>query len=126
MICKYFAEDGTEFDDYDECEAYEQRLTKWSKITESKFYNSDGKLMTTDEWLSSAEMCDYMEVATNEEAELIREYCTDVVGLYHPWPTWRVDNPTAGRYYYSHADEAWRNLDTEIAWLTQITKVFEG
>lgn len=125
MICKYFAEDGTEFNDYDECEAYERRLTKWSKITESKFYDADEKPMTADEWLSSAEMCAYMEVATDEEAELIQEYCVSEVGLCHPWPN-RADIPTAGRYYYSHADDAWHNLDTEIAWLAQITKIFEG
>lgn len=128
MICQYIADDGTIFDDYDECEEYERKKNKWNKITESKFWDEDENPMTIDEWLDEAERCDYMEVASDEEAELIHEFLVDYQGLCHPW----IDNrrntirPTAGRYYYDHSDDDWHNLQTELDRINQIKKVFEG
>lgn len=126
MHIVYFADDGTQFDDEDECLAYENKINKWSKITDSRFWDMMGTPMTIEEWLADPEPCDYMEVANNEEAALILEYLRSEVGLCHPWPDWRVDKPTAGRYYYSHSDDAWHCPDTELAKLTQIMKILEG
>lgn len=128
MICQYIADDGTIFDDYDECEKYERKKNKWNNITESKFWDEDGNPMAIDEWFDEVERCDYMEVASDEEAELIHEFMAVYQGLYHPWTDNRRNTirPTAGRYYFSQNDENWHNLQTELDYINQIKKVFEG
>lgn len=125
MKILYIADDGTQFHDEDECLAYENRINKWSKITKSRFWDVMRVPMTIEQWLDDPENCDYMEVANDEEAVLIREYLRDVIGLCHPWPDYHV-TPTAGRYYYSHDDDEWHRPDTELAVLTQIMETFEG
>lgn len=125
MKILYIADDGTQFHDEDECLAYENRINKWSKITKSRFWDVMRVPMTIEQWLDDPETCDYMDVANDEEAALIREYLRDVIGLCHPWPDYHVA-PTAGRYYYSHDDDEWHRPDTELAMLTQIMETFEG
>lgn len=126
MHVVYFADDGTRFEDEDECELYELKQKLTAAITESLFFNEDGKYMTTEEWLTVPDRCDYMTVASNEEAELIYKYLRETVGLCHPWEDWRVDKPTAGRYYYSRNDDRWHNFDKEHAELLRILNIFEG
>ena len=125
MHVVYFADDGTRFEDEDECEQYELKQKLTAAITESFFFNENGKYMTTEEWLADPECCDYMVVADNEEAELIYKYLRETIGLCHPWENWRVDKPTAGRYYYSHNDDRWHNFDEEHGELLRIMKIFE-
>ena len=125
MKILYIADDGTQFHDEDECLAYENRINKWSKITKSRFWDVMRVPMTVEQWLDDPENCDYMEVANDEEAALIREYLCDVIGLCHPWSDRHVA-PTAGRYYYSHDDDEWHRPDAELAALTQIMETFEG
>lgn len=126
MHVVYFADDGTRFEDEDECEQYELKQKLTAAITESFFYDDNGKYMTTEEWLADPECCDYMVVADNEEAELIYKYLCETIGLCHPWEDWRVDKPTAGRYYYSHNDDRWHNFDEEHSELLRIMKILEG
>lgn len=125
MICKYFADDGTEFDDYDECNDYEHRQEFAAHITESKFWDEDGQYMTTQEWLKDPEDCDFMEVSDSEEAYHIQQFL-QYVGICSPWRNWRVDNPTAGRYYYSREKDDWRNFDTDQCEILRILNIFEG
>lgn len=125
MKILYIADDGTQFHDEDECLAYENRINKWSKITKSRFWDVMRVPMTVEQWLDDPENCDYMEVANNEEAALILDYLRNEIGLCHPWPDLHVA-PTAGRYYYSHDDDAWHRPDAELAALTQIMETFEG
>lgn len=126
MRIVFFADDGTRFEDEDECEQYELKHKLTAAITESFFYNFDGYYMTTEQWLADPESCDYMVVANDEEAELIYKYLRETVGLCHPWEDWRVDKPTAGRYYYSHNDDRWHNFDEEHGKLLRIMKILEG
>ena len=126
MHIAYFADDGTRFEDEDECEQYELKQKLTAAITESFFYNEDGKYMTTEEWLTDPECCDYMVVADDDEAELIYKYLREEIGLCHPWEDWRISKPTAGRYYYSHKDDRWHDFDEEHNELLRIMKIFEG
>lgn len=125
MICKYFAEDGTEFDDYDECEEYERRQEFAAHITESKFWNDEGQRMTIEEWIRDPECCDYMEISDNEEAEYIHQFLRHM-GICSPWRDWRVNNPTVGRYYYSREKDDWRNFEADYSEALRILNIFEG
>lgn len=126
MRVVYFADDGTRFEDEDECELYELKQKLTTAITESLFFNEDGKYMTTEEWLADPECCDYMAVADNDEAELIYKYLRETVGLCHPWEDWRVDKPTAGRYYYCRKDDRWHNFETDYAEIIRVLNIFKG
>ena len=126
MKVVYFADDGTRFEDEDECELYELKQKLTAAITESLFFNEDGEYMTIEEWLTDPECCDYMAVTDDDEAELIYKYLRETVGLCHPWESGRVNKPTAGRYYYSHKDDCWHNFDEEHDELLRIMKIFEG
>ena len=125
MKVVYFADDGTRFEDEDECELYELKQKLTAAITESLFFNGDGKRMTTEQWLTDPECCDYMAIANNKEAELIYKYLRETIGLCYP-ENWRVDKPTSGRYYYNYNDEQWHNLDVEYGELLRILDIFEG
>lgn len=124
MICKYFADDGTEFDDIDECEAYERRKKIISAIQFSRFWDENRKLMTLDEFVKNPEMCDYMEVATDDEASIIKEFCREDVGIVSPWAY--NGTPVQGRYYYSRDEDDWRCFDADLSTLHEIEKIFEG
>lgn len=125
MICKYFADDGTEFNDYDECEDYERKQEFAVRITESKFWDEDGQYMTTQEWLQDPEDCDFMEVAEGE-SEDIHKFLREDAGICSPWDNWRYNNPATGRYYYSHKDDSWHNFDTDQCEILRILNIFEG
>lgn len=126
MHVVYFADDGTRFEDEDECELYELKQELTATITESLFFNGDGKYMSTEEWLADPECCDYMVVTDNDEAEFIYKYLRETVGLCHPWEDWGATKPTAGRYYYSHKDDRWHNFDEEHGEMLRILNIFEG
>lgn len=124
MICKYFADDGTEFDDYDECETYERRQKTINTVQFSRFWNEYRKLMTLDQFIANPESCDYMEVANDDEAAIIKEFCYDDAGIMSPWGY--NETPTHGRYYFSHDNDNWYCFDTEYNEMLRILNVFEG
>ena len=124
MICTYFADDGTEFDNYDECEAYERRMKTIYTVTLSRFWNENCVPMTLEEFIHEPEYCDYMEVANEREAAIIKEFCRNDVGIMAPW-TYQ-EHPMPGRYYYRHSDEEWHNLDEDMNGFKKILEVFEG
>lgn len=126
MYVVYFADDGTRFEDEDECELYELKQELAAEIAKSFFYDGNGNCMTTEEWLTNPDRCDYMVVASNDEAELIYKYLRETVGLCHPWEDWRVNKPTSGRYYYSRNDDSWHNFDAEHSEMLRILEIFEG
>jgi hypothetical protein len=124
MICKYFADDGTEFNDYDECATYERRQKAISAVQLSRFWDGNCKPMTLDELIKEPEMCDYMEVANDAEASLIKEFFRDEACLTAPW-AYR-ETPLPGRYYHSRDMDEWRCFDTDLSALREIEKIFEG
>jgi len=124
MICKYYADDGTEFNDYDECATYERRQKTINNVRLSRFWDENLKPMTLDEFIKDPEMCDYMEVATDNEASLIKVFCREDAGIMSPWAY--NETPLHGRYYFSHSADEWRCFDTDLSTLHEIEKIFEG
>lgn len=124
MICKYYADDGTEFKDYDECATYERRQKTINAVRLSRFWDENRKLMTLDEFIKDPEMCEYMEVATDNEASLIKTFCREDAGIMSPWDYHEI--PLHGRYYFSHGEDDWRCFDTALSELLEIEKIFEG
>lgn len=126
MKVVYFADDGTRFEDEDECELYELKQELNAAITESLFFDEDGKYMTTEEWLTNPECCYYMKVVNDKEAKMIYKYLRDDVGLCHPWEGRHTSTPAAGRYYYNRKDYCWNNFETDYNEMLSILKIFEG
>lgn len=124
MICKYFADDGTEFDDYDECEAYEHRQKTINAVQLSRFWDEDRKPMTLERFIGEPEACDYMEIANDDEAARIKEFCRNDAGIMSPWAY--NEEPVPGRYYYSHSEDNWHNFDTDYNEILRILNIFEG
>lgn len=124
MICKYFADDGTEFDDYDECEAYERRQKTINAVQFSRFWDENRKPMTLERFIEEPEACDYMEVANDDEAARIKEFCRNDAGIMAPWAY--NEAPVHGRYYYSHSEDDWLCFDADLSKLREIEKIFEG
>lgn len=122
MKVVYFADDGTPFDDEDDCLIYERKQEATVRLTESHFWYRDGRPMSIQEFLNGkAECCDFMEIANNEEAETVHDFLTDE-GIPSPWQDWRVDRPSAGQYYWEN--DEWYNLETEFARFRCIMDVF--
>lgn len=126
MKVVYFADDGTRFEDEDECELYERKQTLLGQITQSCFFSGEGNYMTAEEWLANPECCDYMKVANDEEAEWIYRYLRDDIGLCHPWEDRRANPPAAGYYYYNRKDDRWHNFETDYNEMLRILHIFGG
>lgn len=124
MICKYFANDGTEFNDYDECATYEYRQKTINTIQFSRFWDECRNPMTLEQFIANPEACDYMDIADDSEAALIKEFCRDDAGIMSPWEYNVI--PTQGRYYFSHNNDKWYCFDTEYNEMLRILNVFEG
>lgn len=124
MICKYFADDGTEFNDYDECETYERRQKTINGVQFSRFWDEKRKPMTLERFIKEPEACDYMEVANDDEAAQIKEFCRNDAGIMAPWDY--HETPVHGRYYYSPDKDEWVHFDTALSELLEIEKIFEG
>lgn len=124
MICKYFADDGTEFDDYDECATYEHRQKTIHAVQLSRFWDENRKPMTLERFIEEPEACDFMEVANDDEAARIKEFCRNDAGIMAPWEY--NETPVHGRYYFSHNDDSWYCFDTNYNEMLRILNLFEG
>lgn len=124
MICKYFADDGTEFDDFDECEVYEHRQKTINTVQFSRFWDENRKPMTLERFIEEPEACDYMEVANDDEAARIKEFCRNDAGIMAPWVY--NEDPVPGRYYYSHGEDKWHNFDADYNGILRILNIFQG
>lgn len=120
----YIADDGTQFNNYDECEEYEQLAPYQGKLDTTAFWNSNGLQMSANEFLHDPDECFYMEVCDDNEGRVIDDFLQNYVKTDVPW---NVDATTyVGRYYYSVKDYAWHSLDEELGALRTIMEVFEG
>lgn len=110
-ITKYVADDGTIFEDEDECYEYELKL----KITNLKdrvrlFDNTLTELPLTAENFE-----DYYYIAIHDTTAIaeIKAICDDNPNIYHPWFPMRGGcKEEQGLYMYNESNETWYNLYT--------------
>lgn len=93
----YIANDGKEFDDYDDCVEHEIKLAEASM----EFYDSDFEK-------SDLESCTYVEVNTPEEIEALIDLCK-YYGISH-----KGISEKTGIYMYYDRGDTWKNISDAV------------
>lgn len=109
----YRAFDGKEFEEEEQCEAYERIVTAPVECMSFKLYGADGDVVELlDEEYRIND--DFYYIITHDETEAATLY--DILhdaGISSPWDSrgWANGNPfEAGRYYYDTEDAKWKNF----------------
>lgn len=118
----YRAVDGTIFDSEDECLEYESKMKIAAMNLKSRFFDSNGVLMDTNDLFNCLENGYYMELATVEEAKFIAEYSEKEVGT----TIFYITPPSIGRYYWDENRDEWHNVEELYAIYADKLKIFEG
>ena len=116
----YRADDGREFDDEYECEAYENQQKIKDMNLQSRFFDENGRLLPMDNIVYCVERAWYMEIATMEEARFLAEYAEREVGIIL-----FEDKPQVGRFYYTENEE-WRPIEDLYQRYAKVNSIFEG
>lgn len=128
MYMKYFADDGREFDNEEECEQYEYAMKMKGKFLTTRFFNRDGKVVP---FLASSEFCEnlfYIEVNNMDEALLLHNWFQDY-GFESPWSPKRFrdgTNITTGRFFYDSDIDKWRNIEELYMAYQDVLDIFES
>ena len=115
----YRADDGREFDDEYECEAYENQQKIKDMNLQSRFFDENGRLIPMEDIVYCVERAWYMEIATMEEARFLAEYAEREVGI-----VLFEDKPQVGRFYYIE-DEGWRPIEDLYQRYAKVNSIFE-
>lgn len=114
---RWIAEDGTIFDDEDECREYE-----WKESTASATFTllSDRfRILPVDE-TRSYEDCWYIYLPTEKSVrQIVQCWDTDIIGAYLPDPfnSWSVDT---GLWAYDTDNDGWYHLGNRLEDLQNI------
>ncbi|MBQ0087977.1 MAG: hypothetical protein KBT27_01420 [Prevotellaceae bacterium] len=118
MRCFYEADDGTVFDDYDECEEYEKRLKIDNLKTDGlKMWDERGFL--TDEF----EKCFYLVANTEQAVEYMREIARDY-GCETPEDSCCEEVVFGHLYCYDNDRWEWHDIDVELEELQKMKEKF--
>ena len=120
MRIAYIAEDGREFDNRYECEAYEDQQRIAAYKLKSRFFDKERHLMDITNLAHCVDYSWYMEIATMEEAKLIAKYAEEDVGI-----VLFKDKPQTGRFYYNDETEVWTPIEALYDAYTSVLSVFE-
>ena len=115
VISKYKANDGTMFNDEDECLRYE--LEQAVKNSRFVIYNADGEEINildvgADDALSNAE---YVTVESEESLAAYNNLC-EFYGYYAIEST--------GHWYYDHDEDEWMRYEDLSRRFNEITSIF--
>ena len=115
----YRADDGREFDNEYECEAYENQQKLKGMNLQSRFFDSNGNLMDITDLHDCIESGWYMEIANMEEAQFIAEYAEQelCIVLFE-------SKPQVGRFYYTENEE-WRPIEDLYQKYAKVNDIFE-
>ncbi len=119
----YIADDGTKFDNEDECLAHERkmRMRKANFAENIRLFNKDKEEFI---FINGAdyERAFFMEIFTDEAAAMLEEWVRDEFGDYIFYKT----DPTAGRFYYDESREDWVNVEELRQKYEDISAIFNG
>ena len=119
----YRADDGTEFNNKDDCMEYEERQRlRGIKLT-SRFWDKSGHPLLIEDLAGTVKYAYYAELATDEEAVFIDGYAYEKVGCCIFEDTCYAK---AGRYYYDSDRNAWINIEELNKPYREMLKIFEG
>lgn len=123
MEIVYRADDGTEFNNEDDCMEYEEkRRLRGMKLT-SRFWDRSRHPLLIEDLAGTVEHAYYAELATDEEAVFIDSYAYEKVGCCIFEDTCYAK---AGRYYYDSCHDTWKNIEELNKPYREMLTIFEG
>ena len=121
-ITKYIADDGTEFEDEDECLYYE-RTEKMKSIKGVKFFFENGKEISDYENLE--DMLDrtyFIRITDKEDFDKFEEMLYEEIGSYYWADGWRGLKGEIGLFFYDEDLDRWMNWDEQYDKLIEIRR----
>lgn len=116
-IITYEANDGTLFNDEDECLYYE-KTKEWEKYkSKIKFFDYKKNLLETSFKEFNSGSVFFISVFDDESAEFL---ATQELDCSSPFDKWNKLTTVAGMYWYDENRDKWVNLDEEIEWYTSL------
>lgn len=119
MRIVFIANDGRQFDNQWECEAYEEQQKIAAYNLKSRFFDENRFLMDITDLTRCVEYGWYMEIATMEEARLIAKYAEENVGI-----VLFEGPPQVGRFYFT-PNEGWRSIEDLYQEYAKMNDIFE-
>lgn len=117
MRIMYYAEDGTMFEDRDECISYEAQKMDALVNFKSHMYDKDGDEVFLRDIGRDTEI-DYFDIKTEEDLQVLREEIEDKWGLSVPAYT--------GQWYYNYDKDRWDSYEEYKGLYFIMKEIFEG
>lgn len=120
----YIADDGTKFDDEDECLAHERkiRMRKANFAENIRLFSKDKEefiFIDGDDY----ERAFFMEILTDEAAAMLEEWVREE---YNSYMFNNKTIPTAGRFYFDETNDEWVNVEELRQKYESINAIFNG
>ena len=120
----YIADDGTKFDDEDECLAHEKkiRMRKANFAENIRLFSRDKEefiFIDGDDY----ERAFFMEILTDEAAAMLEEWVREE---YNSYMFNNKTIPTAGRFYFDETNDEWVNVEELRQKYEDINAIFNG
>ena len=120
----YIADDGTKFDDEDECLAHERkiRMRKANFAENIRLFSRDKEefiFIDSDDY----ERAFFMEILTDEAAAMLEEWVREE---YNSYMFNNKTIPTAGRFYFDETNDEWVNVEELRQKYESINAIFNG
>ena len=120
----YIADDGTKFDDEDECLAHERkiRMRKANFAENIRLFSGDKEefiFIDGDDY----ERAFFMEILTDEAAAMLEEWVREE---YNSYMFNNKTIPTAGRFYFDETNDEWVNVEELRQKYESINAIFNG
>ena len=120
----YVAFDGSEFDDEDDCLAYERTMRATDYEGELFFYDSNRKPLPLD--VEDLDNVYFVNILTEKASAWFLDRCRDC-GSTHPWiydSHRKEEFPKTGFFWYDDNGD-WRHWQTEMESLRAISDYFQ-
>jgi hypothetical protein len=121
----YVAFDGSEFDDEDDCLAYERTMKATDYEKEIFFYGINREPVPLN--VEDLDDVYFVNIKTEKAKEWFVDRCYDS-GSVHPWsydPYRREEFPMTGFFWFDTYDDTWHHWQTEIERLNAIRDYFQ-
>lgn len=120
----YIADDGTKFDNEDECLAHERklRMRKANFAENIRLFSKDKEefiFIDGDDY----ERAFFMEILTDEAAAMLEEWVREE---YNSYMFNNKTIPTAGRFYFDETNDEWVNVEELRQKYESINAIFNG
>ena len=121
----YIAFDGEEFDDEDDCLAYERQLKADTYKNKIFFFNEKGKPVPLD--VEDLDDVYFVNIKTEDATQWFVDRCHDS-GSTHPWSydsKRKEEFPLTGFFWFDTNGDYWRHWQSEMKELHAIQSYFE-